>query len=67
MLERAMEAEESPVGREVVKQVLENHRIAREEGVPACQDTGVAMAFLEKSGRTFISLGATCTRPSTRG
>ncbi|HHY47913.1 MAG TPA: fumarate hydratase [Firmicutes bacterium] len=46
-LERALEIEESPVGREVLKQILENHRIAREEGVPACQDTGVAMVFVE--------------------
>lgn len=46
-LESAVETEESPVGKEVLKQILENHRIAREEGVPACQDTGVAMVFLE--------------------
>jgi fumarate hydratase subunit alpha len=46
-LKRAVEEEESPVGREVLKQILENHRIAREEGVPACQDTGVALVFLE--------------------
>ena len=46
-LQRAAETEESPVGREVLKQILENHRIAWEEGVPACQDTGVAMVFLE--------------------
>jgi len=46
-LQRAAETEESPVGREVLRQILENHRIAREEGVPACQDTGVAMVFLE--------------------
>ena len=46
-LEKALEIEESPVGREVLKQILENHRIAREEGVPACQDTGVAMVFVE--------------------
>lgn len=46
-LERALETEESPVGREILKQILENHRIAREEGVAACQDTGVAMVFVE--------------------
>jgi len=46
-LERALENEESPVGREILKQILENHRIARDEGVPACQDTGVAMVFVE--------------------
>lgn len=46
-LEDAVDREESPVGREVLKQILDNHKIAREEGVPACQDTGVAMVFLE--------------------
>jgi len=46
-LESAADTEESPVGREILEQILENHRIAREEGVPACQDTGVAMVFLE--------------------
>lgn len=46
-LEEAYLREESPVGKEVIKQILENHRIARDENVPACQDTGVAMLFLE--------------------
>ncbi|MEW6227749.1 MAG: fumarate hydratase [Bacillota bacterium] len=46
-LESAVETEESPAGREILEQILENHRVAREEGVPACQDTGVAMVFLE--------------------
>ena len=46
-LEHAYLREESPVGKEVIRQILENHRIAREESVPACQDTGVAMLFIE--------------------
>jgi len=46
-LERAYLQEESSVGKEVIGQILENHRIAREENVPACQDTGVAMLFIE--------------------
>jgi fumarate hydratase subunit alpha len=46
-LERACLTEESSVGKEVIKQILENHRIASEENVPACQDTGVAMLFIE--------------------
>jgi fumarate hydratase subunit alpha len=46
-LEDAYLREESPVGKEVIRQILENHRIAREESVPACQDTGVAMLFIE--------------------
>lgn len=46
-LEQSLEAEESPVGREVINQLLENARIAREEKVPMCQDTGTAVLFVE--------------------
>ncbi|MBI5585051.1 MAG: fumarate hydratase [Deltaproteobacteria bacterium] len=44
---QAREAETSPVGREILDQLLENARIAREERVPMCQDTGLAVIFLE--------------------
>jgi fumarate hydratase subunit alpha len=46
-LERALETEESSVGKEVLARILENHRIAREECLAACQDTGVALVFVE--------------------
>lgn len=39
--------EESPVGRGILEQLLENARIAAEERVPMCQDTGFAVVFLE--------------------
>ncbi len=39
--------EESPVGREVFAQLIENADIAREERVPMCQDTGFAVVFVE--------------------
>ncbi len=42
-----MAREESPVGKEVFGQLIENARIAREEDVPLCQDTGMAVVFLE--------------------
>ncbi len=45
--ERGLAEEVSPVGREVFKQLLENARIAREEEVPMCQDTGTAVLFVE--------------------
>jgi fumarate hydratase subunit alpha len=44
-LKKALETEESGVGREVLARILENHRIAREECLAACQDTGVAMVI----------------------
>ena len=39
--------EESEVGRQVLEMILENHRLAAREQRPACQDTGLAVIFLE--------------------
>ncbi|MBL7083835.1 MAG: fumarate hydratase [Candidatus Aminicenantes bacterium] len=39
--------EESPAGKEVFKQILENSRIAKEEKLGLCQDTGLAVFFVE--------------------
>lgn len=46
-LNKYREQEVSPVGREVLDQILENARIAREEQMPLCQDCGVAVVFLD--------------------
>ncbi len=39
--------ETSPTGRDVLAQLLENADLARDSGVPLCQDTGLAVVFLE--------------------
>jgi fumarate hydratase subunit alpha len=46
-LDRAMAEEESHLGVEILKELKENARIAREEKVAMCQDTGVAVVFVE--------------------
>ncbi|MFL6008944.1 MAG: fumarate hydratase [Rubrobacteraceae bacterium] len=46
-LHRALEEEESPLGREVIGELLENARVARERCVAFCQDTGYAVFFVE--------------------
>lgn len=46
-LEDALRMEESPVGRDILSQILENARIAREGIYPACQDTGSTVVFAE--------------------
>ena len=46
-IKRAREAEESPVGREVLGRILENIEVAASEQIPLCQDTGGAIVFLE--------------------
>jgi len=44
---KALEAEVSPLGREVLRQILENADIARQGEFPLCQDTGYTVVFLE--------------------
>ncbi len=46
-LEAALEREESPIGRAVLGQILENSLVARMERIPICQDTGFPVVFLE--------------------
>ena len=46
-IDRAMAGEESPLGLEILKELKENARIARETKVAMCQDTGVAVVFVE--------------------
>ncbi|HDP67118.1 MAG TPA: fumarate hydratase [Candidatus Marinimicrobia bacterium] len=42
-----MEKEESPTAKEILALMLENHKMAAEEQMPLCQDTGVALVFVE--------------------
>ncbi|MBT9130945.1 MAG: L(+)-tartrate dehydratase subunit alpha [candidate division WS2 bacterium] len=53
-LEESISKEESPLGISVLKQLLENARIAREEAVPICQDTGSAVVFVEVGQEVHI-------------
>ncbi len=57
-LVRAKEAEESPVGREVLGQLVENADIAAAERVPICQDTGFAVIFAEVGQDVHLTGGS---------
>lgn len=46
-LVKGKEAEESPLGRDVLAQIIENADIARNEARPMCQDTGMTVVFIE--------------------
>jgi len=50
----ALAYEESPVGRDILGQLMENAAIAREERTPICQDTGVAVVFVELGQEVLI-------------
>lgn len=43
----AGERETSPLGKKILGQLLENLKIAKEDMVPICQDTGMAVVFME--------------------
>ncbi|NLM57496.1 MAG: fumarate hydratase, partial [Clostridiales bacterium] len=44
-LESAVDREVSPVGKAILGQIIENDIIAKNERVPMCQDTGMAVVF----------------------
>jgi len=46
-LKKAQDAEQSVTGRQLLGHLLENIKIAREESLPICQDTGLAVIFVE--------------------
>lgn len=46
-LSNAKKSEEAPLGRQILEQLQENMRIAGEDMIPICQDTGMAVIFME--------------------
>lgn len=57
-LEDALSKEESPLGREILDDILKNQEIARTNNVPICQDTGLAVLFLELGQEVKLVGGA---------
>lgn len=46
-MKNAVQTEESPLGKQILNQLQENLQIAGEDMIPICQDTGMAVVFLE--------------------
>lgn len=64
--DRAIEKEESPVAVDILKELKENARIAKEEKVPICQDTGFAVVFVEL-GQDVHLMGGSLTEAIHEG
>ena len=45
--EKSAAKEESPLGKQILNQLKENLAIAKEESIPICQDTGMAVVFMK--------------------
>ena len=54
---QALEKEESPLGKEVLNQLIENAGIAKKERIPLCQDTGLAVFIVEIGDEVKIEGG----------
>ena len=56
-LENAKKTEKSEIGKEILCQLTENADIAKDETVPICQDTGMAVVFVEIGQEVHIAGG----------
>lgn len=57
-LETACKNEQSPVGKSVLSQIIENDKIATKEEIPLCQDTGMSVLFVEYGDKVVIEDGS---------
>lgn len=57
-LEKAHENESSEVGKSVLFQIIENDKIAAAEQIPLCQDTGMAVLFVEYGDKVVVEGGS---------
>ncbi len=66
IFEEATKKEESPLGRQILGQLEENLKIAKEDMIPICQDTGMAVVFL-KVGQEIHIEGGSLTKAVNQG
>ena len=57
-LQRAAKSETSPLSVKILEQLIENARLAVTEQLPLCQDTGLAVVFVEQGCETTIDCPA---------
>jgi len=53
-LEKAVQGETHPTAVKILSQLIENARIAKEEKIPLCQDTGLAVVFVEQGADVAV-------------
>ena len=54
-IEAAVKRETNPRAVNILNQLIENARIAREDRIPLCQDTGLAIVFCEQGADVIIA------------
>ena len=54
LLQQAQRKETSPIGKYVLNMIIENNKIASREEVPICQDTGLAVVFVDVGQEVYL-------------
>ena len=57
LLQQAQRKETSPIGKYVLNMIIENNKIASREEVPICQDTGLAVVFVDVGQEVHLADG----------
>ena len=55
-LEEAAQKESNPAAAKILNQLIENAHIAKDEKTPLCQDTGLAVVFVEQGAEVAVKL-----------
>lgn len=56
-LRKALDGESSPAGREIIRQCIDNAALAAAASDPICQDTGIAIYFVELGSNVLVDGG----------
>lgn len=54
-VEAALKAESSPQARQYLEQILQNDQLAQQEKLPLCQDTGLAVLFVDQGNQVHLA------------
>ena len=65
-MKKAVDEEESPLGKQILTQLQENLQIAGDDMIPICQDTGMAVVFI-KVGQEVHFEGGSLTDAINQG
>ena len=57
-LEKAARKESNPTAAKILNQLIENARIAKDEKIPLCQDTGLVVVFVEQGSQVAVKYPA---------
>lgn len=57
-IEEAKNKETSPLAKDVLQQLMDNNKIAANEQIPICQDTGMAVLFFEYGDKVTVKGGS---------